>query len=70
MQLDAGIKIFLNKHIAKDNISAILTKLRAQGFWALPANPAQWMLEFTLFSHFDQDLSENKNQISIEADTL
>ncbi len=70
MQLDAGIKIFLNKRIAKDNISAILTKLRAQGFRALSANPAQWMSEFTLFSHFDQDLSKNKNQISIAADTL
>ncbi len=70
MQLDAGIKIFLNKRIAKYNISAIVTKLRAQGFRALPANPAQWMSEFTLFSHFDQDLSKNEKQISIEADTL
>jgi hypothetical protein len=40
-QLDAGIKMILNERIAKENLSAILTKLRAQGFRALPANPAQ-----------------------------
>jgi len=69
MQLDAGIKIVLNKRIAKENLSATLTKLRAQGFWALPANPAQWMSEFT-YSVKSIRFVHKQKQISIEADTF